>query len=330
MNILLTGATGFLGFRTLEKMVKDPQIKKIIATGRTLKEDRIIHNAKITYALGDLSDKNFVQTLFENPLDIIVNTASLSSPWGNKKMFEQANVVTQTNLLQMSVLHGIKRFIYISSPSIYYNGHDRVMIKEEDNSLPYKFVNHYAHTKRKAELLLINSGLQYIILRPRAIIGRGDTVIMPRLIEAHKKGKLKIIGSGNNTVDLTSVANVVHTILLSIQADKAAINHSFNITNGKPTYLWESINHVLKELGKESVSKKIPFKLAHAAAYFAELYSKYISKSEPPINRYSVGVLSKNFTLDISKSKELLKYEPIISTNQSIKEFVNWYKNEKS
>ena len=330
MNILLTGATGFLGFRTLEKMAQDPQIKKIIATGRTLKEDRIIHDSKIKYALGDLSDRNFVQTLFENPIDIIVNTASLSSPWGNKEMFEKANVVTQKILLKMSIQNGIRRFIYISSPSIYYNGHDRVMVKEEDRSLPSKFVNHYARTKRKAELLLINSGLEYIILRPRAIIGRGDTVIMPRLIEAHKKGKLKIIGDGNNKVDLTSVANVVDAILLSIHAKQEAINHAFNITNGAPTYLWESINYVLKELGKKKISKKIPFEVAHSAAYFAELYSKYISKSEPPINRYSVGVLSKNFTLDISKSKEILKYEPIVSTKQSIKEFVNWYKNEKS
>jgi len=329
MNILLTGATGFLGFRTLEKMVLDPRVKKITATGRTLKEDRTIRDRKINYVLGDLSDKNFVQKLFENQIDIIVNTASLSSPWGNKEVFEQANVTTQNILLDMSVQHKIKRFIYISSPSIYYNGNDRYMVKE-DHSLPTKFVNNYASTKRKAELLLINSGLEYIILRPRAIIGRGDTVIMPRLIEAHKKGKLKIIGKGNNKVDLTSVSNVVHSILLSINANESAVNHIFNITNGKPSYLWESINFVLKELGKETISQKIPFKIAYLAAFFAELYATYISKSEPPINRYSVGILSKNFTLDISKSKEKLKYEPLVTTKQSIKEFVNWYKNEKS
>ena len=195
--------------------------------------------------------------------------------------------------------------------------------------LPKSFVNYYAHTKRIAELLLINSGMDHIILRPRAIIGRGDTVIMPRLIEAHKKGKLKIIGAGNNKVDLTSVSNVVDAILLSIHAEKEALNEAYNITNGTPTYLWESINQVLKELGNEEVSKKIPFAVAYVAAYLAELYSKYISKLEPPINRYSVGVLSKNFTLDISKSKEKLKYEPNVSTKQSIKEFVNWHKNEK-
>ena len=329
MNILLTGSTGFLGFRTLEKLVEESGIKTIIATGRTHKQNRIINNSKIQYILGDLSNEKFVKTLFEKPIDIVINTASLSSPWGTKETFEQANVVTQEVLLKISIQHSVKRFIYISSPSIYYNGNNRYNVNEEVSMLPKSFVNYYAHTKRIAELLLINSGMDHIILRPRAIIGRGDTVIMPRLIEAHKKGKLKIIGTGNNKVDLTSVSNVVDAILLSVHAEKEALNEAYNITNGTPTYLWESINQVLKELGNEEVSKKIPFAVAYVAAYLAELYSKYISKLEPPINRYSVGVLSKNFTLDISKSKEKLKYEPNVSTKQSIKEFVNWHKNEK-
>ena len=52
------------------------------------------------------------------------------------------------------------------------------------------------------------------------------------------------------------------------------------------------------------------------------------------VTNVPIGVLSKNFTLDISKAKELLNYKPIISTNESINEFVDWYnhknKNEEN
>ena len=103
--------------------------------------------------------------------------------------------------------------IYISTPSLYYNGEDRIMVKESD-PLPENFVNSYSKTKRQKRNVIENSNLNYII-RPRAIIGRGDSVIM-RLIKAHSLDRLKIIGKGNNIVDLTSVENVVHSIILSI------------------------------------------------------------------------------------------------------------------
>ena len=60
MNILLTGSTGFLGFRTLENLVKMPEINKIVDTGRTLIKSRIITTPKVKYRLGDLTDLDFV------------------------------------------------------------------------------------------------------------------------------------------------------------------------------------------------------------------------------------------------------------------------------
>ena len=328
MKVLITGATGFLGSRTLEELILDSQVTHIVATGRTLTKDRIIDNSKIKYILGDLSDYNFVRSLFECQFDVIINTASLSSPWGNEKDFYKANVLTQRNLIEFSKKHGVKKFIYISSPSIYFNGKDRLDVNE--NQIPEHFANHYARTKRQAELHLINSGLKYIILRPRAIIGRGDRVIMPRLINAHKAGKLKIIGKGNNIADLTSVSNVVQAVLLSINASDKAINETYNITNGDPVILWDSINYVLKKLNKKEVTKRVPFSVAYIAAFISETYASYISKNEPAITRYGVGVLAKSFTLDITKSKEKLKYQPNTSTMESIQEFVNWYINDEN
>ena len=48
MNILLTGATGFLGFRILEKLVEIDEVESIIASGRNLKEERKIKHPKLS------------------------------------------------------------------------------------------------------------------------------------------------------------------------------------------------------------------------------------------------------------------------------------------
>jgi len=329
MNILLTGATGFLGFRTLERLVQLSSVRKIVATGRILQKSREILNPKVEYVLGDLKDKLFVSTILKD-IDIVINTASLSSPWGSEDDFYLANVLTQKHIITSSENLGVKRFIYISSPSIYYNGEDRIMVKEND-PLPTRFVNNYSKTKREAEVLLENSNLNYIIIRPRAIIGRGDTVIMPRLIKAHSDGRLKIIGNGENKVDLTSVNNVVESIILSMNAPDGALNNAYNITDRNPVSLWSSINYVLKGIGKEKVNKTVNFRVAYFAAFLLEFVSRWITKKEPSLTRYSVGVLSKNFTLDVSKAEKLLNYNPVITTEKSIEEFINWYKeNEKN
>jgi nucleoside-diphosphate-sugar epimerase len=323
MKILLTGATGFLGYRTLEKLINEPEIQTIVATGRNLLDYRKIAHEKVQYQMGELEDIHFAKQITEG-VNMIVNTASLSAPWGNRTAFIQANLNTQYNLLHAAKERGIERFIYISSPSIYYNGKSRLDVKESE-PLPKKFVNEYARTKHEAEQLLIKHFSPFIILRPRALIGRGDSIIMPRLIKAVSEKRLKVIGKGNNIVDLTSVSNVADAIILALKAPKEALNQAYNITNGEPVKLWDQIALVLKQLNLELSANRIPFTIVDNIARLLEIKSRLTNNQEPTLTRYGVGTLAKSFTLDISKARELLGYKPAMKTESAINEFVNWY-----
>ncbi|HAS46030.1 MAG TPA: sterol-4-alpha-carboxylate 3-dehydrogenase [Microscillaceae bacterium] len=327
MKILLTGATGFLGFRTLEVLAKMPTITSIVATGRTLKPTHQVDHPKVDYQLGDLASQAFTQKLVSQ-VDHIIHAAALSAPWGNYQSFETANVLTQQNLIKAAHAHPIQRFVYISTPSIYYNGQDRLNVSEAD-PLPSKFVNAYAATKRLAEVALEQSNIPYVILRPRALIGRGDTVIMPRLLRAYEAGRLKIIGHGQNLVDLTAVANVAQAIVLSLQVDHQGLNQVYNITNGEPVYLWQKIQRVLELMGKQLPAKKIPYALVSKVAQLMEWRAKLTNGQEPTLTKYGVGTLAKSFTLDISKAKKLLGYVPKITTDEAIQEFVSWYQQNQ-
>lgn len=328
MKVLLTGATGFLGYRTLEKLVTHPAIDSILATGRNLLPYRQVLHPKVTYRLGDLEDKRLVDDLMQG-VDVIINTASLSSPWGKRQAFEQANLHTQLNLIASAKAHQVSHFIYISSPSIYYNGNNRWNVKESD-PLPRKFVNEYARTKFEAEQMLAKQFPSFIILRPRALIGRGDSIIMPRLIHAFDKGRLKVIGNGKNRVDLTSVSNVADAIILAVTPTLEALNQAYNITNGEPVNLWDCISSVLQDLDRTLNPQKIPLTLIDTIAAFLELKSRFTTFEEPTLTRYGVGTLAHDFTLDISKAKELLGYQPLMNTQTAIQEFVNWYKHHEN
>jgi 2-alkyl-3-oxoalkanoate reductase len=327
MKILLTGATGGLGYRTLEKLCTNPKVEKIIATGRTIKQSHYIENQKISYILGDLTNFDFVLKLVEQ-VDYVIHAAALSSPWGKYEAFESANITSINNLINASLNSAIKRFVYISTPSLYFDGNDRFDVKESE-PLPTKFINAYSKTKHEAEIILENTTIPYIILRPRALIGRGDSIIMPRLIRAYQEGKLKIIGNGHNIVDLTSLANVADAIELALMVDKSGLNQTYNITNGEPVKLWEAINKVLARLGYEMNQKKVPYSIVKILSQLMELKSKLTDFKEPALTTYGVGVLAKSFTMDITKAKQLLGYTPKVSTNEAIDEFVKWYQQNE-
>jgi nucleoside-diphosphate-sugar epimerase len=324
MKILLTGATGGLGFRTLEKLIENPKIEKIIATGRVIRPTHFVEHSKVNYILGDLENADFVSELVKKA-DYIIHAAALSSPWGKYSEFEKVNVFTMNNLINAAKIHNIKRFVYISTPSLYFNGQDRFDVKESEQ-LPTTFVNAYSKTKYEAELALEKSGIPYVTLRPRALIGRGDTIIMPRLIRAFEEGKLKIIGDGKNIVDLTSLANVAESIELALFVNDAGLNQIYNITNGEPVQLWETIEKVLTLLGHEMNKKKVPYSVVKFASQIMELKAKLTNYKEPALTTYGVGILAKSFTMEISKAKSHLGYSPKISTDEAIDEFVSWYR----
>jgi nucleoside-diphosphate-sugar epimerase len=325
MKILVTGATGFLGFRIVEVLAARGH--DIIAAGRTIAKSHFVDLPNVKYQLGDLADAGYVKGLLADSPDIVINCASLSSPWGRYDTYYRSNVLSQQYLIQESEQAAVSRFIYISSPTIYY-AHRNILGVKESDPLPATPVNHYAATKLKAETLLNASQLNYVVLRPRALIGRGDTVIMPRLIRAYQEGKLKIIGKGENLADLTCVSNVVQAVECAMHADEQALGKAYNISNDDPVKLWPTINGLLEVLGYTKLEKQVPLSVAMAAAWLMEKKSVLTGYKEPPLTRYSVGVLAYSMTLDISQARKLLGYVPGQSTEDGIKEFVAWYKKQ--
>ena len=325
-KILITGATGFLGSRLVETMSTIKGLE-ILATGRTLKTQNISKKSNLKYVLGNLEDTKFVDSLVKG-VDTIIHTAALSSQMGNPKDFQRANVEATKHLLKAAKANKIKKFIFISSPSVYFRFKHQLELKESD-TLP-KPVNSYAYSKREAEKLVQSSKIPYIILRPRALIGRGDKVIMPRILRAHREGRLMRMGDETNRVDITPVSNVVDAIILALDADKKAVNQIYNISNGKPELLWPILDKLLSQLQLPRPTKQISLKLVLVVAKLMELHAKWINGyREPALTVYGVGTLTMSFGMDISKAKKLLGYHPNQSVQEALNEFVEWYTSEQ-
>lgn len=328
-QLLITGASGFLGGRTAAHFARLPQYS-VRATSRSTKKEANLTQLGCEFVPGDLTDATFVSQLVAG-MDTIVHCAALSSPYGVRSAFESANILATETLLQAARNAGVSKFIFISTPTVYVDLTSKFNVKESD-PLPKNPVNRYAETKLQAECIVLannSQGIQTLALRPRAIIGAEDTVIFPRVLNAYEKGKLKIVGKGDNLCDLTCVRNVIEAIHCAMYAPEHAYGEAYNITNGEPVNFWEMLNYALESLGYNRVHKKVPKGVAIRVASLVESYYKlFHPHKEPTLTAYGIAVLADHFTMDISKAQTLLNYKPVMTTKEGIDEFIAWHKNQ--
>ncbi|MEN8228572.1 MAG: NAD-dependent epimerase/dehydratase family protein [Bacteroidota bacterium] len=326
MNIVVTGATGFAGGWILRELTNHYGNEAVTGTGRNEERVKELRSEGFQMIQGDLRDERFVATRLEG-FTHVVHCAAKSSIWGPYQEFFSHNVLATRNVL--GHISSMEKLVHLSTPSIYFNFKNRFDLRE-DAELPGKFVNNYTTTKFQAEQEILNTqneGLTTIILRPRAILGAGDTVILPRVIRAYDSGRLKIIGDGKTIADFTSARNLAHAVHLALEAEPSLNGEVFNITDGQPLEFWPLLVETIQKLGHDQELGKVPYGLVYLLAAMNELSSRVLKKSEPALTRYGVGIMKYSLTMNIDKAIKLLHYKPVVTTIQSLDEFINWYQN---
>ncbi|MEK6780120.1 MAG: NAD(P)-dependent oxidoreductase [Bacteroidota bacterium] len=324
--LLITGATGFIGSSLVHYFDKMPYYR-VIATGRSETKGKLFTSTGILFQPADLTKERDLINLSIKP-DLIVHTAGFAAPWGLKRVFYEHNVVLTKNLLEYALRKSVNRFIYISSSSIYSSLSHQFNVTEDQ--LPKKFVNHYAESKYQAEQCVLEAGkkgLPVIILRPRAVIGAGDTTILPRLIQAHKHGRLRKISQSVILSDITTITNLIEAVRLSLSSTSSATGKTFNITDGKPVLLWTMIDELLRELKFPPLKGELSWPMALAISSASEFVSKLLNR-EPALPRYVVSLLGRSLTLNIEKARNLLHYNPVQTTEQGVSDYIRYYRNQ--
>jgi nucleoside-diphosphate-sugar epimerase len=320
MKVAITGATGGLGRSLTEFLLR--QHVDVVALGRNPIAGASLKSAGAEFFAGDATDLEYLKHAFAG-CDLAIHSAGLASPWGPWKNFYHSNVLgTETVLKAMRDL-GIKKLIYISTPSLYFSG-EPFENRQESEPLP-KQQTFYGRSKLMADKLVLKEvqerGLDAILFRPRAIFGKYDTAIIPRMLRLMKKGFFPLPGGGDARVDVTAVQNIVHAIWLAILSKEKFKGETVNITNGEPVTVRELTKEISDALGLKVKFISVPLWLLRGAASAFEFYADHISGKEPLVSRYSIDSIGTTQTLSIQKAKELLKYEPVITTKEAIKEF---------
>jgi 2-alkyl-3-oxoalkanoate reductase len=307
MKVLVTGGTGFLGRYVVRALLRRRDQVSILGRNFSAVQDLLAQGARPLAV--DLRNSEAVVQACKG-MEAICHCGALSAPWGKRSEFFETNVGGTQAVVDGCRLHGVERLVYISSPSVIFDGHDHSNLTETA-PYPSRFTSLYALTKKLGEDILHASvEVPSVILRPKAIFGPGDQSLLPRLVAAARAGRLPQIGSGQNRVDLTYVENVADAAVLALTAPAAA-GKTYTITNDEHVSLWEVIRQLLQRLDIPWPKRAWPIGLAWSAAWLME-GAAALTGHEPLLTRYSVLILARTQTYDITAARRDLGYQPLI------------------
>ncbi len=323
--VFITGASGFIGGKIAGRLLALGRSVRVLAR-RPLPE---LEKLGAEIVLGDLHDERALRRGCAG-VGAVFHVAGRVGVWGPPADFFHVNVEGTRQVLAASRASGVPRFVYTSSPSVVFNGGDLAGV-DESAPLCTKAPCAYPTSKAAAERLVQEANSPELItvsLRPHLVWGPGDKNVVPRVLALAKRGRLKIIGSGRNKVDVTHITNVVDAHLLAERADAAIIGgKAYFITNGEPVPLWDWINQLLCGVGVPGITKHAPLPIVYAGGGLMEgLWRALQLKGEPPMTRFVAKEMATDHWFDISAARRDLGYAPRISMADGTAELIAHYR----
>lgn len=325
---LVTGGTGFLGRKIVERLLE--QGRTVTVFSRRTARDLAVRGVRFVRA--SLADPVAVEEACHG-VETVFHVASKVGVWGRYDDFFMSNVVGTRAVIAACRRQGVERLIYTSTPSVVYNGGDLAGV-DESAPVTTRCPSPYPLTKAMAETEILDansSALRTIALRPHLIWGVNDPNLIPRVIGSARRGKLRIVGSGRNRVDMVHIENAVdaHLAAESALADNAAAaaGKPYFITNGEPILLWQWINRVLHGVGEKPVSRRISLRSATAIGAVCEAAWRCLPlRGDPPMTRFVAAELAKDHWFDIAAARRDLGYVPRVTMDAGTAQLIIWLK----
>lgn len=304
MKILITGVTGFVGGKIANRLIE----KGYDVTGIGRKETLPLHiDKRCKYLQEDIT--GFIS---EKNVDIVIHAAAQVDDRASYNDHYNTNVIGTANVIK--ACKSVKLFLLISSSSVY-SFTSCLPYKENEGGKEFDKLSHYGKTKFLAEQELLKAaGISHkIILRPRAIYGAGDSVLLPRLLNLVKKNYILLPIHTTEKISLTNIDNLVDTV------DNLLVNTeyksgTFNIADDKIYSLKEAIPLLIEA----ALNRKLKIFFIPKMWWILLVKINNIFHFIPQLTAFGSNQLTQTALLDIGLSKTEINYIPLKNFNESV------------
>ncbi len=323
-RVLVTGANGFVGATLCRKLVqRGDDVRGLV---RQTSDLSLLEGTPVQRVIGSLEDQPSLVVATQDR-DVVYHVAAAVTDWGTLEYFRRINVEGTRNLLEVATKNRTGRFVYVSSVAVHsFIGAQNM--DELSPQLPTPFP--YCQTKREAEALVLEYHRQGLIpvtiVRPGDVYGPGDRVALLRLATLLEKGRMAHIGGGKKLGAFTYVENLADGLILAGTSD-SAVGETYVITDGVRLTWREYFDKLTSALDVPRPRLSVNPTLAYVAASMLEfVYRLFRVSQRPPITRYLVAHLSRDFHFSVDKARRELGYEPQIGVDEAVRRTADWYK----
>jgi nucleoside-diphosphate-sugar epimerase len=314
----VTGGSGFIGQRLIRRLAGDGWSVRALA--RFDSSERAVTEAGAEPVRGDIADTDSMRAGARG-CEIAFHAAAHLGAWGSPVEFERANVEGTTNAVAACRDAGVGRLVHVSTEAVLLAGEPLVNVDETAPLRPDS-KSLYCSTKARAEQAVRDAngdGIETVAVRPRFVWGPGDTTVLPSLVSAVKARRFSWVGGGRHRTSTTHVDNAVEGLVLA--AERGTPGGVYFVTDGEPVVFRDFVTELLATQGVEAPDRNVPSGVARAAAVVCEgLWRRLPLKGAPPITRMETWVTSLETTIDISRARRELGYQPVRTPEDGLAE----------
>lgn len=323
MNILITGATGFIGAHlTLRLANMGHKVHALVH--HTVAHSPIEHPNVVIFK-GDVLDKNSIEEAMKG-CEQVYHLAAFVKPWAKqKRLYFIINVIGTNNVLDIAKKQNIQRVVVTSSATVFGTSINGVVTEKTSRNMP--FFNNYESSKAYSESKIkdyVINGLDVVIVSPTRVYGpplTGQTEAITKLIYLFLYKRWRIIpGDGSKIANYIFVDDAVNGQILAMEKGKKGETY---ILGGENYDYNQFFNTLRKETGINRKMIYVPIWLQLVYARF-QLIKTWFGK-EPTITPNWVSKSLYDWEVSADRAKKELGLTTT-SLEEGVRKTVEWLK----
>ena len=326
--ILVTGATGLLGSHLVERLVARGD--RVCCLARPGARTEFLDARGVEIRWGDLTDAGSCERALAG-VSVVYHCAAKVGDWGSWREFQVGCVDATRMLAQAAARARVDRFVHISSTSAYGHPPDREGLIDETAPLGRNIwtLDHYTRSKVECERLLwglaASVDLPLTVIRPSWLYGERDRTTAPRLAREFRRGRVLIVGKGDNPLSAVHAGVVADGAILAAN-DPGSRGEAYNITNQGPISQRRFMDLFADALGCPRARRHVPFRLAYAGGLMLELRDRALRRRQAPrVTRYGAWLLGRYLDYSTQKARERLGWRPALGYEEGITRAASWF-----
>ncbi|MDZ7688936.1 MAG: NAD-dependent epimerase/dehydratase family protein [Halobacteriales archaeon] len=323
MDVFVTGGSGFIGTHLLERLEEEESVGDVRALARSDESARTVEACGATAVRGDLGDVEAMSSGMEG-CDTVFHLAAKADRWGAREEFVEVNVRGTENAVEAAREAGVDTLVHTSTEAVLSDGSP---LRDVDETEPYPEnpVGLYPETKGEAERYVLDANdeeLTTVAVRPRFVWGPRDETLLPEFVEAIESGRYFWFDGGRYPTSTSHVYNVVEGHLLA--AENGDGGEAYFVADDGTVEFREFITELVRTRGVEPPDRSVPSWFAKpTASVLGTVWRALGRSSPPPLDKVTLAIIGHEVTVDDTKAREELGYEPVVTREEGLEELRN-------